>query len=144
VGSGINVRLTDSRIDQLDLSRTSGNPLLDDSHEQVGELFTQGGLVSTPRGIRELLGLPEEPIDESAIEDFFRNKIANARAAIVVDRHYNPPDEDVRMKWTREHGDKWQAFAKRLVAEGKLIEERVNSAGPQKWRLRPTEAFYED
>ncbi|MEU9661456.1 NACHT domain-containing protein [Streptomyces chartreusis] len=144
LGPGVTVRLTDSRIDQLDLSRTSGNPLLDDSHKQVGELFTQGGLASTPRQIRELLGLPEESVDESDIEAFFRDKIANARAAIVVDRHYNPPDEDVRMKWTREHGDRWQAFAKRLITEGKLIGERVNAAGPQKWRLRPTESFFEE
>ncbi|MEE1757580.1 NACHT domain-containing protein [Streptomyces sp. SP18BB07] len=144
VGPGVDVRLTDSRIDQLDLFRASGNPLLDDSYKQVGELFTPGGLANTPRHIRELLGLPEEPVDESTIEAFFRDKIANARAAIVVDRHYNPPDEDVRMKWTREHGDKWQAFVKRMVAEGKLMEERVNAAGPPKSRLRPTEAFYEE
>ncbi|QKW18185.1 hypothetical protein HUT16_03110 [Kitasatospora sp. NA04385] len=141
VGPGVKVRLTSSRIEQLDLSRTSGNPLLDDSHSQVDELFTQGGLASTPRRIRELLGLPEEPVDESAIEAFFREKIANARAPIVVDRQYSPPDEDVRFKWTREHGDKWQTYAKRLVSEGKLIEERVNAAGPPKWRLRVTEAF---
>lgn len=144
VGTGVTVRLTGSQIDQLDLSRTSGNPLLDDSHKYVGELFTQGGLATTPRQIRELLGLPEESVDESDIEAFFRDKIANSRAAIIVDRHYNPPDEDVRMKWTREHGDRWQAFAKRLVAEGKLIEERVNAAGPQKRRLRPTESFFEE
>ncbi|CAM5642666.1 hypothetical protein SVIOM342S_08131 [Streptomyces violaceorubidus] len=144
VGPGVTVRLIGSQIDQLDLSRTSGNPLLDDSHKYVGELFTQGGLATTPRQIRELLGLPEESVDESDIEAFFRDKIANSRAAIIVDRHYNPPDEDVRMKWTREHGDRWQAFAKRLVAEGKLIEERVNAAGPQKRRLRPTESFFEE
>ncbi|MFB7380004.1 NACHT domain-containing protein [Kitasatospora purpeofusca] len=143
VGPGVKVRLTNSRIEQLDLSRTSGNPLLDESYTQVGELFTQGGLASTPRRIKELLGLPEEPVDESAIEAFFREKIANARAPIVVDRHYSPPDEDVRFKWTREHGDKWQAFAKRLVAEGALIEERVNAAGPPKWRLRVAEAFFD-
>lgn len=144
LGPGVTVRLTRSRIDQLDLSGTSGNPLLDDSHKQVGELLTQGGLVSTPMGIRALLGLPEEAVDASTIEDFFRDKIANTRVAIVVDRHYNPPDEDVRMKWTREHGDKWQTFVKRLVAEGKLVKERVNSAGPSKWRLRPTDAFHEE
>ncbi len=144
VGPGVTVRLTDSQIDQLDLSRASGNPLLDDSHKQVGELLTQGGLATTPRQIRELLGLPKESIDESDIEAFFRDKIANARAAIVVDRHYNPPDEDIRMKWTREHGDRWQAFAKRLITEGKLIKERVNTAGQQKWRLRPTESFFEE
>ncbi|MFB7764245.1 NACHT domain-containing protein [Streptomyces xiamenensis] len=143
VGPGVNVRLTNSQVNQLDLSRTSGNPLLENSHEQVSEMLTQGGLATTPRQIRELLGLPEEPVDESEIDAFFREKITNARVAIVVDRNYNPPDEDVRMKWTREHGDRWQVFAKRMVAEGKLIEEMVNAAGPKKRRLRPAESFYE-
>ncbi|MFD4000308.1 NACHT domain-containing protein [Streptomyces rubiginosohelvolus] len=144
VGPDIKVQLTNSQVDLMALSQKPGNPLLGDSYKQVGELLTQGGLASTPKGIRELLGLSDENADESSIEVFFRDKIANVRAAIVVDRNFNAPDEDVRMKWTREHGDAWQSFAKRMVAEGKLIREPVTSAGPVKWRLRPTEAFYDD
>ncbi|WP_457029193.1 NACHT domain-containing protein [Kitasatospora sp. P5_F3] len=144
VGSDVRLRLTASRIHRLDISQSSGNPLVGDSHEHVSELLTQSGLVTSPRQIRELLGLPEEVADEGFIEKFFREKIANSRVAIVVDRHYNAPDEDVRMRWTREFGaEKWTAFAKRLVAEGELIEERVNAAGSQKRRLRLTDAFHQ-
>ncbi|MGW2395783.1 NACHT domain-containing protein [Kitasatospora sp. NPDC001664] len=140
VGPQVRLRLTDSRVDYLELPHGAGNPLLDDSYRQVSELYTQSRLATTPGQIRELLGLPEEPADESAIEAFFWEKITNARAAIVVDRKYNTPTEDVRMRWTREHdGNTWQEFAKRMVAEGRLLRELVNAAGTQKWVLRPTD-----
>ncbi|MFD8319850.1 NACHT domain-containing protein [Kitasatospora purpeofusca] len=144
VGPGITVRLTSCQVDRLDLSEVSGDALLGDSYKQVSELLTQNELASSPRRMRELLNLPEEPVDETAIEAYFRDKIANARVAIVVNERHNPPDEDVRMKWTREYGiERWRDYVKKMVKEGKLVEEPVNSAGPSKWRLRTTEKFDE-
>ncbi|WP_328954069.1 hypothetical protein [Kitasatospora purpeofusca] len=144
LGPEVRLRLTACRVHRLDLSQTAVNPLLGDSHEQVFELLTQGELTSSPRQIRELLGLPEAVADEGFIGEFFREKIANSRAPIVVDRHYHAPIEDVRMRWTREFGvETWAAFAKQLVVDGELIKDRVNAAGSRKWRLRLTDTFHE-
>ncbi|MFJ8904603.1 NACHT domain-containing protein [Streptomyces sp. NPDC102351] len=142
VGPGVTLRLTSCQVDQLDLSETSGDALLHDSYKQVSHLLTQNELTSSPRRMRELLGVPEEPVDESAIEAFFKDKIANARASIVVNERDFPPDEDVRMRWTREYGiEQWRDYVKKMVKDGKLIREPVNAAGPSKWRLRTTESF---
>ncbi|MFB7983520.1 NACHT domain-containing protein [Streptomyces vinaceus] len=144
VGPGVTLQLTSSQVDLLDLSETSGEVLVGDSYKQVLELFTQAELTSSPRRMRELLCLPEEPVDESAIEAFFKDKIANTRASIVVNERYSSPDEDVRMKWTREYGiERWRDYVKKMLKEGKLIEEPVNAAGPSKRRLRTTEMFDE-
>ncbi|MER6968638.1 hypothetical protein ABT408_34230, partial [Streptomyces halstedii] len=144
VGPGVTLRLTSCQVDLLDLSETSGESLLGDSYKQVFELFTQAEMTSSPRRMRELLGLPEEPVDESAIETFFKDKISSSRASIVVNERYIPPDEDIRLKWTREYGtERWRNYVKKMLREGNLIEEPVNSAGPSKRRLRPTERFTE-
>lgn len=144
VGPGVTVRLISCQVNRLDLSRASGDVLLDDSYKQVSELLTQSELTSSPRRMRELLGLPEEPVDESVIEAFFKDKLANGRVPIVVNERGYPPDEDVRLRWTREHGiERWRGYVKKLVKEGKLVEEPVISAGPSKWRLRMTEKFEE-
>lgn len=140
VGPGVTLRLTSCRVDRLDLSTAAGNPLLDNSYEQVSELLTQSELTSSQRRMRELLGLPEEPVDESVIEAFFMDKIASARVPIIVNDRYIPPDVDARMRWTREYGiERWRDFVKKMLKNGKLLEESVNAAGPSKFRLRASE-----
>ncbi|WP_418955439.1 NACHT domain-containing protein [Streptomyces tritici] len=140
VGPGVTVQLTSCQVDRLDLSQASGDALVGDSYKQVSELLTQNELTGSPRRMRELLGLPAEPVDDNAMEAFFKDKIMNARVPIIVNERYYPPDEDVRMRWTREYGiERWRAYVKKMIKEGKLVEEPVNAAGPSKWRLRTTE-----
>ncbi|MGW6539069.1 NACHT domain-containing protein [Streptomyces sp. NPDC055051] len=144
VGPEVTLRLTSCHVDRLELSEASKDALLGDSYKQVAELLTPSELTSSPRRMRELLGLPDEPVDESAIEAFFKDKISNARVPIIVNERYYPPDEDVRMRWTREYDiERWRDYVKKMVKEEKLAMEPVNAAGRSKWRLRTTEGFEE-
>lgn len=144
IGPGVTVRLISSRVDRADLLTTSGDVLLDDSYEQISELLTQNELATSRRRMRQLLGLPEESVDESAIEDFFMDKIVSARVPIVVNERYAPPDGDGRMKWTQEYGaEQWRGFVRKMLKEGRLVQESMNASGPSKWRLRATEVSEE-
>ena len=144
VAPGVTLRLTSCHVDRLELSEASGDALVGDSYKQVSELLTHNELTNSPRRMRELLGLPDEPVDESAIEAFFKEKIANARVPIIVNERYFPPDEDVRMRWTREYDiERWRDYVKKMVKDEKLALESVNAAGRSKWRLRTTEKFDE-
>jgi hypothetical protein len=61
-----------------------------------------------------------------------------------VTQHEFSPEGDVRLKWIESFGiDVWRDFVKRMEAEGKIILERVVTAGAQKVRLRPTGSFEE-
>ncbi|WP_194924175.1 NACHT domain-containing protein [Catenulispora pinisilvae] len=138
----VTVRLTSSRVDRVDLVEASPEALLNDSYEQVSELLTQNELISSRRRMRQMLGLPEEVVDEDSVEAFFIDKITNARVPLIVNERYLPPDGDGRMKWTREYGiERWRSFVKTMLKEGKLVQDPVNSAGPAKWRLRGTGNF---
>lgn len=141
VGPGVELALTASRIDRLDLSKTTGAALVGDSYQQVLEMLVHGELATGQTRIRHALGLPTdatEDVDE--IDNFYLTNISLVRGPIVINARDHAPAGDKRLDWIREYPPAtWQSFLRRMQDEGKIVLERVNASGPPKVRLRLTE-----
>lgn len=143
LGPGVELLLTSSHVDRLDLSKSSNAALAGDSYEQVLELLTQSELAVGQSRIKRALGLTEDTADGAReIDNYFKSNIAIARGPIIVgSRDFAPADES-RLNWVLEYGlDAWQGFVRRMQEEGKVTVEKVNASGRPKIRLRPTEKF---
>ncbi|MER7799899.1 hypothetical protein ABTX71_06190 [Streptomyces parvulus] len=144
VGQDIELRLASSRVDRLDLSKSTGVALVGDSYKQVLELLTQDELAVGQSRIKHALGLAAEATEDiTEIDSYFKSNIALARGPIIVNSRDLAPDDN-RLNWVREYGlDAWQGFVRRMQEEGKITLEKVNASGRLKVRLRLTEAFDE-
>lgn len=142
VGPGVELMLTSSHVDRLDLSKSSGSALVGNSYEQVLELLTPSELAVGQSRIKQALGVIETTTEDiSEIDSYYKSNIALARGPIIVSaRDYSPDDN--RLNWVREYSlDAWQGFIRRMQEEGKITVEKVNASGRLKVRLRPTEKF---
>ncbi|MDT0425907.1 MULTISPECIES: NACHT domain-containing protein [Streptomyces] len=144
VGPGVELRLTSSHIDRLDLSKASGAALVGDSYEQVLELLTQSELAVGQSRIKHALGIAEDTAEDvSEIDNYFKSNIALARGPIIVNSREFAPDDN-RLNWIRAYGlDAWQDFVRRMQDEGKITLEKVNASGRLKVRIRLTEKLDE-
>ncbi|MFJ2341813.1 NACHT domain-containing protein [Streptomyces antimycoticus] len=144
VGPGVELHLTSSHVDRLDLSKSSGAALVGESYKQVLELLTQSELAVGQSRIKHALGLTENTAEDlSEIDNYFRSNIALTRGPIIVNSREFAPD-DKRLNWIREYGlDAWQGFIRRMQEEGKITLEKVNASGRLKVRIRLTETFDE-
>lgn len=142
VGPGVELRLTSSHVDRLDLSKSSGSALVGDSYEQVLELLTPSELAVGQSRIKQALGVIEATAEDvREIDNYYKSNIALARGPIIVSARDFSPDDN-RLNWVRDYSlDTWQAFIRRMQEEGKIIVEKVNASGRLKVRLRPTEKF---
>lgn len=145
VGPGVELQLRSSRIDRLDISKSSVDCLVGDSYKQVLELLTPSELAVGQSRIRHVLGITDgtAAINDDLVSDFFRSNIAVARGPIIVlHRDLSPAADDARTGWMLEHGlDAWQGFIRDMEARGELTLEKVNASGRSKVRLRMTEEF---
>jgi hypothetical protein len=144
VGPGVELQLTSSHVDRLDLSKSSVAALVGDSYKQVLELLTQSELAVGQSRIKHALGLAEDTAnDVSEIDNYFKSNIALAQGPITVNSRELAPD-DSRLNWIHEYGlDAWRGFVRRMQKEEKITLEKVNASGRQKVRLRRTEKFDE-
>ncbi|MGN9889815.1 NACHT domain-containing protein [Micromonospora sp. L31] len=144
VGPGVELLLTSSHVDRLDLSKSSGAALVGDSYKQVLELLTQSELAVGQSRIKHVLGLTEDTAhDVSEIDNYFKSNLALARGPIIVSSRDFAPEEDSRLTWVLDYGlAAWQGFVRRMHEEGKITLEKVNASGRRKVRLRATEKFH--
>ena len=145
VGPNVTLELRSSHVDRLDLSKSSTECLVGDSHEQVLELLTPSELAVGQSRIKHVLGIVDSlaAADDEQMHNYFRSNLALSRGPIVVlDRDLSPAADDSRSAWVREYGlDAWQKFVRDMQEKEELVLEKVNASGPRKVRLRMTEKF---
>ncbi|MEU4397765.1 NACHT domain-containing protein [Micromonospora orduensis] len=143
VGPGVELQMTASHADRLDLSKTTSAALLGDSYKQVLELLTQSELAVGQSRIMRALGIEDDLADQlSEIDNYFKSEISLARGPVIVGARDYAPEADSRAAWTLNYGlPAWQGFVRRMLDEGKLTREKVDASGRRKVRLRRTEKF---
>ncbi|MGV9805083.1 NACHT domain-containing protein [Micromonospora chersina] len=143
VGPGVELQLTASHVDRLDLSKSTGAALLGASYKQVLELLTKSELAVGQSRIMRALGVEDDtPDGVSEIDSYFKAQIILARGPIIVRARDYAPEADSRAVWVTNYGlPAWQGFVRRMLEEGKLALEKVPASGRRKVRLRRTERF---
>ncbi|MEU8220154.1 hypothetical protein AB0C47_30790 [Micromonospora taraxaci] len=143
VGPGVELHLTASHVDRLDLSKSTAAALRGDSYKQVLELLTRSELAVGTSRIMGALGIENDTVDSvSEIDNYFKSQIILARGPIIVHARNYSPEADSRAGWAMNYGlPAWQGFVRRMLEEGKLTLEKVTASGRRKVRLRRTEKF---